>query len=69
LLPTSIKREIKLLILDEPVANLDIHSIHDQIQIISRIQQLPHSPALLIISHIYVDKLLEKLSNSQLIML
>lgn len=61
--------QIKLLILDEPLAHLDAQSIESQIQTIRRIQELPHAPALLIISHLHVDALSKQLSNAEVLAL
>ena len=64
---TKTKPQIKLLILDEPLAQLDSASIQDQIDILHQIQKLPHAPALLIISHHHIDELTKQLSQLQLI--
>lgn len=59
----TVSSEIKLLILDEPLAHLDSHSIDLQIQTMRRMQELPHAPPLLIISHLHVDEFDKELSN------
>lgn len=49
--------DCKLLILDEPLANLDETSIEHQLSIIKSIHDLPNPPAILLISHIMTEKI------------
>ena len=61
--------DVKLLILDEPLAHLDFESIQMQILTLRRLQELPHSPAMLIISHLHLDELRKQLSDVQILSL
>ncbi len=58
---------LQLVIHDEPLAHLDQKSIQDQIEMIKKIQQLPHAPAQLIIAHHFVEELSEQLQETALI--
>ncbi len=65
----KVTNQVKLLILDEPLAHLDIQSIEDQIQTICAIQKLPQAPALLIISHLHVTELAKQLLQAKFLVL
>jgi ABC-type multidrug transport system ATPase subunit len=57
--------DISLVILDEPLAHLDEGNMHYQIQSIREMQKLPTSPAILLISHHFVNEIKEKLMRVQ----
>lgn len=58
-------KDIKLVILDEPLTHLDKHSVLNQLEMIQKIQNLPNPPAILIISHHYIDEIFASLKNVQ----
>jgi ABC-type cobalamin/Fe3+-siderophores transport system ATPase subunit len=53
--------DVRLVVLDEPLAHLDDASINDQLLVIQAIQQLPNPPAILIISHAHIRRLVDSL--------
>lgn len=59
--------ELQLVILDEPLAHLDTKSLQEQIDMINKIQKLPHSPAQLIIAHHFIEELSNNLTDAILI--
>ncbi|CUI17303.1 hypothetical protein PNK_1694 [Candidatus Protochlamydia naegleriophila] len=58
---------LQLVIHDEPLAHLGQHSIKDQIEIMKRIQKLPHEPAQLIIAHHFIEELSDQIQGTTLI--
>jgi len=56
-------QECKILILDEPLSHLDSSSIEFQIQKIKSIQQIKNPPVILIISHLMLEEIRQKLDN------
>ena len=55
------KKDIRLVILDEPLANLDPVNIDSQLNTLHALQELPVPPSLLIISHVSIQEIKEKL--------
>lgn len=55
--------DIKLIILDEPLTHLDTVSIADQLTILKQIQELPSPPAILMISHHFIQETMSQLKN------
>jgi ABC-type molybdenum transport system ATPase subunit/photorepair protein PhrA len=59
--------EVRLIILDEPLAHLDGESMQAQIQMFQRMQGLPSAPSLLVISHLFIKDLTTHLKQAQVI--
>jgi energy-coupling factor transporter ATP-binding protein EcfA2 len=59
--------QLKLIILDEPLAHLDSHSIDLQMQTMGCIQKLPHAPPMLIISHHHIAEFSKHLTNAKVL--
>jgi len=59
-------KETTLVILDEPLTHLDQKNIDEQMQCILDMQKLPHPPSILLISHLFIDEIREKLSGVQI---
>lgn len=66
-LEMALTSQVKLIILDEPLAHLDKESIQLQIHTIRQLQQTPHAPSLLLISHLFLDELFNQLNQVQII--
>jgi len=58
-------KDTALVILDEPFTHLDQANIDEQLKSIVMMQKLPSPPSVLIISHLFVDEIKEKLSDVQ----
>ncbi len=58
-------KDISLVILDEPLAHLDEGNMHYQIQSIKEMQKLSTSPAILLISHHFINEIKEQLTRVQ----
>jgi len=59
------QKTVSLVILDEPLTHLDKVNIEHQIDIVGQMLKLPSPPALLIISHHFVEELKESLIEVQ----
>lgn len=59
--------DCQLIVLDEPLSNLDPDSIKDQLLVISQMQQLENSPAILLISHLMIEEMQSQLANVSII--
>ncbi|MBA3957782.1 MAG: hypothetical protein H0X51_05235 [Parachlamydiaceae bacterium] len=65
LVKARIKKECELVILDEPLTHLDKQNVQFQMNVLKQIQGLQNPPALLIISHHFVDELSEQFHHIQ----
>jgi energy-coupling factor transporter ATP-binding protein EcfA2 len=63
----AVNPDIKLIILDEPLAHLDMDSVRLQINTLKQMQEQPYAPPLLIISHIHIEELMKSLLNAELV--
>lgn len=60
-------KEIQLVILDEPLTHLDTQSINQQLKTIKNIQEISFPPAILIISHHFIEEIKSSLNDVQII--
>lgn len=58
-------KSIRLVILDEPLTHLDETNINYQMQVLQELQELPLPPSILIISHLFVIEMKNKLLKVQ----
>lgn len=54
-------KNIRLVVLDEPLTNLDQTNIDPQLKTLQKIQELNDSPSLLVISHVFIQEIRDNL--------